>query len=414
MKRPTPFFSPVSILFTLIVFSILGLMVWRSGGAGFNPGAVTAKTRTGQALQGFTSHAEFENRCEYCHQPLASPQNDLCVRCHTSISTQIASGSGLHARLAPSSRCYTCHPEHRGRDFDPSQFALDRLDHTTTGFPLVGKHAEASCVDCHMDEPRPAVSRTCVDCHAEPEIHQGMFSQDCSGCHDPESWKPARIDGQVFDHARLSFTLERHVQDEQGQLIACTACHAAGLPGGAAQAATVDQAVCASCHRDLSPDFMGQHLADYGNDCLQCHNGGTGMRGFSHEQVFPLDGAHTVLECQACHPGQRFNNTPTACSGCHEEPAVHTGYFGSQCGDCHTTAAWKPAHLQAHSFPLDHGEVNGVDCRTCHPSSYTTYSCTTCHEHQPDEISRKHTEEGISAAELPECARCHPTGKEKG
>ena len=50
-------------------------------------------------------------------------------------------------------------------------------------------------------------------------------------------------------------------------------------------------------------------------------------------------------------------------------------------------------------------------CRKCHPDSLVSYTCYTCHEHQPDRIEREHREEGIS--NFQDCTRCHPTGREE-
>ena len=139
------------------------------------------------------------------------------------------------------------------------------------------------------------------------------------------------------------------------------------------------------------------------------------MSSFDHAQVFPLDGKHAEIECVACHANQVFAGTPKVCAQCHAEPAVHAGLFGLVCESCHTTTAWSPATLLEHSFPLRHGLENGepeTACAVCHVTSYSEYTCYGCHEHQPAEISRKHSEEGISAVELPACLECHPGGRE--
>jgi hypothetical protein len=50
-----------------------------------------------------------------------------------------------------------------------------------------------------------------------------------------------------------------------------------------------------------------------------------------------------------------------------------------------------------------------VACVTCHDvaSDYARYTCYGCHEHTPTNMAREHREEGISAQELADCARCH-------
>ena len=44
-------------------------------------------------------------------------------------------------------------------------------------------------------------------------------------------------------------------------------------------------------------------------------------------------------------------------------------------------------------------------CRTCHETSLSTYTCYGCHEHTPQNVIPKHSEEGIR--DLTNCARCH-------
>ncbi len=90
------------------------------------------------------------------------------------------------------------------------------------------------------------------------------------------------------------------------------------------------------------------------------------------------------------------------------------GFFGLKCQYCHSAQAWSPAKLQIHSFPLDHGNQGEIACQVCHPSTYAEYTCYGCHDHQAEAITLSHLKAGISEAELPACATCHPGGlKEK-
>jgi hypothetical protein len=38
------------------------------------------------------------------------------------------------------------------------------------------------------------------------------------------------------------------------------------------------------------------------------------------------------------------------------------------------------------------------------------FTCYGCHDHKPDEIQASHIEAKVSLEELPDCAKCHPTG----
>jgi hypothetical protein len=155
---------------------------------------------------------------------------------------------------------------------------------------------------------------------------------------------------------------------------------------------------------------MQEHLAEFGTDCLTCHDGVDRMANFNHNDFFSLYGSHAEVACEDCHQDKVFHDTPSACLDCHIEPDIHAGYFGLQCENCHSTIAWAPAKMQSHTFPMDHGEGGLIYCETCHTTRYTEYTCYGCHEHQPGDILNKHREEGISQVELVDCMACHPDG----
>jgi hypothetical protein len=178
----------------------------------------------------------------------------------------------------------------------------------------------------------------------------------------------------------------------------CTACHA-GQTGGPPD--------------DEKAGFMRQHSEQFGQTCLDCHDGVDRLSNFDHGRVFPLEGVHAEIACQDCHAGQSFRDTPQECAACHAEPEIHAGFFGVECQLCHTPQAWFPAALSQHIFPLDHGSQGEIPCQTCHVENvYVNYTCYGCHEHTPIEIEPEHLEEGISLEELAACVDCHPSGEE--
>ncbi len=124
---------------------------------------------------------------------------------------------------------------------------------------------------------------------------------------------------QAYDHVALSDGFELtgpHVA------ASCDGCHAAGNyeliyePAGNQD--------CQACH---TGQFESQHAGQgYPNTCLTCHNGAIWERGpFNHETEsggFALFGAHTSLECGACHVPGTFAPrwTPSSnqdCAACH-------------------------------------------------------------------------------------------------
>lgn len=108
--------------------------------------------------------------------------------------------------------------------------------------------------------------------------------------------------------------------------------------------------------------------------------------------------------------GPDAKGDPHECIACHEEPAVHADRFGMNCAYCHSLAAWKPALLVRHIFPLDHGQEGQVACQTCHSTSYSEHTCYGCHDHVADDMQVVHEQEAISDYET--CVACHPTGIE--
>ena len=135
------------------------------------------------------------------------------------------------------------------------------------------------------------------------------------------------------------------------------------------------------------------------------------MIPFDHANFFPLDGKHAEVKCSKCHADQKYKGVPTTCAECHKEPKIHAGIFGSECQDCHTANGWVPALLNKHTFPLDHGGKGEVNCQTCHLNTYPEYTCYSCHDHQPEEITASHKRANISEADLPDCTRCHAGGE---
>jgi hypothetical protein len=342
--------------------------------------------------------------CEACHADWAGSDAEINTKCDSCHATRDQDFMNTH-RDEFGTACTDCHD------------GVDRMvdfDHQQTSFPLTGGHSHVQCTACHVEATNlmrfEGISGRCADCHTEPALHAGLFSSNCEDCHTALAWSPAVLDGAIFDHAaQTRFSLARHLQDYDGIPFSCKSCHTQDL-------ASMPAETCIDCHRNHDTSFMEEHLVQFGGGCLECHDGVDRMRNFDHNLVFPLDGRHAQIECQACHgsPPQpvRYAGTPTACADCHAEPEIHAGVFGLECQNCHHTDAWIPALLQNHSFPLDHGEQGMLACQVCHPTAYVEYTCYGCHEHDPLETLSKHLEEGISEDELPNCTSCHPTGRE--
>lgn len=488
MNRAHPVFSRAGCLggVVLVLGVLAGIAV--SGGALFSPGELTAFADDVVPAQPVASHAEIGNDCRQCHAPFTGISAQRCLACHDRVAQQRASGGGLHGALAApqAARCDDCHTDHQGRAFDPSTDALLRLDHASlgfslarhvedfqgqplacqgchqqpdfqfepvacavchlqadpgfaanhvsafgtnclachdgmdatggfdhgqTGFPLDDHHAALTCAACHRPEVPPSETPSqCAACHAEPPAHAGVFAgQDCADCHAPTGWTPARA-GNVtaFRHADTTFKLVNHTVDFAGAPLTCAVCHTAA----STHDFSVSGQACVTCHTVADPAFMEPHRRAFGDSCLSCHDGAGNMANFDHAQTgFVLEGAHAAVECAACHVSETSAGAPRECAGCHQEPPLHAGLFGTDCAACHTPTAWLPAQMPNHSFPLNHGSEGLIACATCHIETFAAYTCTNCHEHEPNDLREEHADEGIVGDRLLDCAACHPHGE---
>ncbi len=380
------------------------------------------------------AHASMSGplQCLSCHKLAAGSAIYACLECHKEIDWRVSRRRGYHGAVVnPSSTskdCIACHSEHNGENFSlihwqPSQKAFD---HTKTGYPLEGKHAELACQQCHKAEniaeaERPAIkmkdlnrtflglSRDCVSCHEDR--HRGQLGKNCLQCHTLNDWKKP----SGFDHSKTKFLLTgAHVQ------VACAKCH---KPLGGAEKSLkytgLAFAKCADCHTD-------PHRGAFKADCESCHSTSTwkqvlpGTLGtkFDHAKTkYPLMGKHAEVKCSTCHHGQAFSAPlPHAkCADCHT-PDPHRGQFrarkdGGACEACHTVEGFKSAKFAvaehaATAYPLE-GNHAAVPCAKCHPPAgrETRYKvkhdlCTDCH-------ADIHKGQFAGAPHAGRCESCH-------
>jgi mono/diheme cytochrome c family protein len=236
--------------------------------------------------------------------------------------------------------------------------------------------------------------------------------------------------------AQENSRMEHARQQQQWQLIteagdiylaACAGCHGLDGAGVGDMPALNSSAMARSSH-----DFLYQAIAgnSSGQTMTAWHLNNDGpLNSYQIEQlvaliqkadwtqVTELAQANSVTEPAAVLPSLTEPQVvsiakepdPHECRACHQEPPVHAGQFGQDCARCHTLAAWTPAYLTRHIFPLDHGAPEKLACETCHAAAYTQHTCTQCHDHQPDEMVEVHEREGIT--DFADCVACHPTGQ---
>lgn len=330
-NRQHPLFSPVGCLAAVVIVVGLAVAVLVSGGAVFSSGPLTALAANGEPINGFASHAEFENDCGQCHAPFRGVEAVRCENCHANVAVERTTGNGLHGGIPADAvaRCEACHTDHKGRDFDTADVALANFDHAATGFALT-THAKLydgtlfTCDSCHTGEKFALDQQTCTDCHAQADAgfmaeHVQSFGGNCLGCHDGTG-SLANFDHSVFPLEGGHETVE------------CTACHVDRVFKGT-------PTECAACHAE--PEI---HAGLFDADCAACHSvAAWSPAQFNLAHTFPLDhGEEGLLACSACHVTTFREYT---CYECHEqakmfEKHVEEGISGQRlenCVECHAT-----------------------------------------------------------------------------
>src|SRR5207344_2523177 len=120
--------------------------------------------------------------------------------------------------------------------------------HDLSRFPLLGRHREVMCEDCHATPAFHDAEEACIDCHREDDVHTRRLGSDCETCHNPNDWR-----GWVFDHdAQTDFTL-----DGAHRALDCLACHREPVTTASAISLATS---CGSCHRkdDVHRGGFGQ------------------------------------------------------------------------------------------------------------------------------------------------------------
>ena len=348
--------------------------------------------------------------CQKCHGP--KPGTDkaqfsglafkTCQDCHNDPHHAAFQQTGFRGS------CESCHNTNGWKNSRPSA----GFTHSTTKFPLTGKHAERACQDCHKSSNfrRPIAHDRCQDCHQDP--HSGQFAtraggSDCSACHSDSGFKPARFDREM--HSHTAFPLEgKHA------MLQCAKCHP---PRGRDTQYVTGKRECSDCHTAAhSGEFAA---APYDNRCNICHT----VEGFQTttfsverhaETRFALTGRHASVPCVDCHkplvaagvaPAWRQYHFPSeTCDSCHTDP--HRTKIA--CETCHTPTQWKEVR------PFDHTKTgfllagaHDVKCVDCHKPPGPVFStarsqCSTCHA--TDDV---HAGQFNQPERQEECSLCH-------
>jgi hypothetical protein len=329
--------------------------------AGFRPSTFTVAQHRSSRYPLEGAHQKVV--CSTCHptNPAGVPRARLgaagtllrpafarCRDCH---------GDDHGSQLASGSDCRECHAL---AGWTPTTFGP--TEHARTRLPLAERHAEIACSACHGERRTglPALPRSvslgkagvvlrppereCAACHAD--THGGRFAAGgarplpggCAECHDARSFRPSTLG--TPDHDALGFPLEG-----AHRAVPCVACHESlerpplrsTLVGAAPRGARLDLTRgtdCTPCHADPHGGQFARRSG--GSSCESCH-GVEWFRPasrFEHDRDarFPLEGAHSRVECLACHVGRRtvagrsivtYAPLSGKCESCHApEPGV--------------------------------------------------------------------------------------------
>ena len=176
--------------------------------------------------------AGFPQDCSLCHSttdwlsatfdhsktkfPLTGKHTTAtCAQCHA---------SGQYATL--STACYSCHSNEYNTTTNPNHKTLGypqdcstchstndwlsaTFNHSTVGFTLVGKHATAQCVSCHVGGKFAGTPTDCYSCHTteystttNPNHIAAGFPKTCLTCHLPTiiDWTGRHLQPHLVPH----------------------------------------------------------------------------------------------------------------------------------------------------------------------------------------------------------------------
>ncbi len=163
------------------------------------------------ALEG----AHMATPCVACHKTGEkwnfNIPNNQCIDCHENIHLNF-----IEDKYMPQSNCKSCHSVETWNEVS--------FDHNQTKFQLLGKHAQATCRDCHFMEVEGTVKQqfaelasSCENCHED--IHFKQFEvlgkTDCQRCHTFTNWQ-----AEKFNHDDARFKI-----DGKHEGLQCVACH---------------------------------------------------------------------------------------------------------------------------------------------------------------------------------------------
>jgi hypothetical protein len=377
-----------------------------SGGPKFTPKVFNHTRNTNFALTG--KHADVS--CRACHRGKGPADFEKftniveangkveCMNCHE--HKNVHDGKYADNKCTDKTGAKGCHSDAGKLEFNYKSLT-ERYHGPSSDFPLVKGHRGVPCGDCHTGRSKKnktTFTKIPTDCNAngkchEDSLHRGELGEQCTACHSSGVWTALKFDhDEPFpDDAKgevKSFPLKGNHKE-----VKCEECHPKRQFAAAEPRCSAD-----GCHAEDDA-----HKGRLGDKCERCHVE-TGDNIFNHntQAQFKLDGKHLDVRCADCHPSITFKPRPMTCFGCHPEPRVHKGQYGTACEQCHTTQTFddvKPLH-DVGDFSL-RGMHDSIACERCHkdnrPLAGSGNLCINCH--RQDDIHNN----SLS----PRCGECH-------
>ena len=275
---------------------------------------------------------------------------------------------------------------------------------------LIIGHEEltSECTNCHVRLRDTTQNKLCLDCHDHKPVAEdirqkrGFHGKDenarsleCKACHSDHKGRDARVvwlDKDKFDHRFTDYEL-----DGKHKLTECGGCHLENKKYRDARQK------CFDCHSEDDA-----HDGKLGKKCESCHNpSGWGKSAFDHDKTdFKLRDAHKKVNCNACHIGGKYKDTPKQCASCHAIRDVHANRFGKKCASCHQEKGWDKTifdHDKDTDYPLEAAHRDAT-CNDCHSPKYRVSdkkneirNCYSCHRSDD-------AHDGLNGKE---CQDCH-------
>ncbi|WP_456387081.1 cytochrome c3 family protein [Desulfolithobacter sp.] len=281
-------------------------------------------------------------KAPHVHGPVGA---GVCISCHN----PHGSFEPLQLERTGQEICLVCH-EGKRKDLEAN---------------VVHPPVEEGCVDCHDPHQSPMrfqlrgdgkmVASLCFNCHekdmfTQKHQHGPVGTGDCIACHYPHSSANEKLLIAPPDNGKLCFECHENVREQLTRKNThepveedCSTCHDPHSSGTRFQLVAPPKDLCASCHRDVSPDIYKA----------------IDTAKFKHEPV-------SKGECTKCHMPHGSDVTSLLkgkgiklCGTCHEDlddqiaesKNLHGPVKTGSCNECHNIHGSEFSRLLVRYFP---------------------------------------------------------------